>query len=154
MSAGEMGRAAYRLGLAAAKRRDLRAALTYAEFACLLIPAQGDTVYENTAYENAKRLAEICRYELGDAEDAWEPAEVCLLARQKKWKAAALAARRLPRQSVRSLSIQGCLWALAKHDARAADCFAGVLEKDCGNRLAAEALAEIVRRRKCFWRFF
>ncbi|MDR2404635.1 MAG: hypothetical protein LBD78_11485 [Spirochaetaceae bacterium] len=147
--AGGIGRAAYRLALAAAKRRDLSAALAYAEFACLLMPNQGDA-----AYEDAARLAEICRYELGDAEDPWEAEAVYLLARQKKWKAAALAVRRLSRQSVRLLTIQGCLWALAKHDARAADCFARVLEKDCGNRLAAEALAEIVRRRKCFWRFF
>jgi hypothetical protein len=141
--AGGIGRRYYRLGLAAAKQRDLSAALMYAEFACVLDRAQ----------EGAQRLAEICRYEMG-AGDARDLEAAGLLAKQKQWKAAALAARRLSPQSVRLLTIQGCLWALARHDGRAAECFAGALEKDRGNRLAAKALAEICRRRKFFWRFF
>jgi hypothetical protein len=101
------------------------AALGYAEFACLLTSDQQDAAYENTAHENTMQLAKICRYELGDAQDAWQPGAeaVYLLTRQKKWKAAAQAARKLPHQSVRFLSIQGCLWALAKHDAPAEDAF-------------------------------
>jgi hypothetical protein len=144
------------MGLAAAKRRDLSAALAYAEFACLLTSDQQDAAYKNTAHENAMQLAKICRYELGDAQDARQPGAeaVYLLARQKKWKAAAQAARRLPHQSVRFLSIQGCLWALAKHYAQAADCFARVLEKDCGNRFAVQSFAETSRRRMRLWRFF
>jgi hypothetical protein len=166
----------YRLALGAAKRRDLRTALVYADFACILGASYfadtaylGDTGYSQDAARfgdaahledaeylaDAERLAEICRYELGE-EDAREPEleAVGLLVRQKKWKAAALAARGLPHQSVRILMVQGCLWALARDDARAMDCFAGALTKDRGNRLAADALAEIARRRRCFWRIF
>jgi hypothetical protein len=145
MKAAEMGARYYRLGLGAAKRRDLSAALRYASFACILAP-------EHTG---AARLAEICRYELGedsgeDSEPAFE--RLVFLAGQKKWKAAAQAARSVPRQSVRLLNIQGCLWALAKRRAPAADCFAKALAKDRGNRLAAEALAGLGRPR--FRRFF
>jgi hypothetical protein len=146
MTGAGMGDRYYRLALGAAKRRDLRAALVYADFACILGASH---------LADATHLAELCRYELGE-DDAQEPEleTVGRLARQKKWKAAALAARELPRQSVRLLTMQGCLWALAKNDARATDCFAGALAKDRGNRLAADALAEIARRRKWFWRFF
>ncbi|MDR3162071.1 MAG: hypothetical protein LBU28_10740 [Spirochaetaceae bacterium] len=147
MTGAEMGRRYYRLALGAAQRRDLSAARVYAEFAGILAPDHGD----------AAHLAEICRYELGEG-DAPDLEAAGLLAKQRKWKAAALAAQGLPHQSVRSLMVQGCLWALAKHDGRAADCFAGALAKDRGNRRAADALAEIGRRRrkipKCFWRFF
>ncbi|MDR1904787.1 MAG: hypothetical protein LBQ88_21190 [Treponema sp.] len=137
----------YRLGLAAAKQRNLSGALRYACFACLLDPG----------HDGAERLAEICRYELGENRD--EPQEpgverLGVLAEQKKWKAAAKAARGLPRQSVRILNMQGCLWALANRYARAADCFARALAKDRGNMLAVEALAELGRRRTYFWRFF
>jgi tetratricopeptide (TPR) repeat protein len=159
----------YRLGLAAAKRRDLSAALRYADLARLLkpqdrtnAPVQGDALYENgEVYKNgepeqddAARLAEICRHELGSGavNDGME--QVAALAEQKKWQAAAKAAKAIPRQNVRVLNIQGCLWALAKRYARAADCFAASLAKDRGNRLAADALAEIGKQRKYFWRFF
>ncbi|MDR1949286.1 MAG: hypothetical protein LBQ38_07840 [Spirochaetaceae bacterium] len=146
MKAAEMGARYYRLGLGAAKRRDLSAALRYASFACILDPEHGD----------AARLREICRQELGEApgEDR-EPAleRLGLLVRQKKWRAAALLARSLP-QNVRLLNVRGCLWALAKRHAAASDCFARALAKDRGNRLAAEALAELGRRSSCFWRFF
>jgi tetratricopeptide (TPR) repeat protein len=133
----------YRLALAAAKRRDLTAALRYADFAAVLNPEHDDAV----------RLAEICRYEL---EETQEPVleRIGLLAEQKKWKAAAKEAGAVSHRSVRLLNIQGCLWALAKRYAPAADCFAGALAKDRGNTLAADALAELGRRRKCFWRFF
>jgi hypothetical protein len=136
----------YRLGLGAAKRRDLSAALVYADLARILDPE----------HEAASRLAEICRIELGDTGEATEPTleRIALLANQKKWKAAALAAKGLPHQNVRLLSIQGCLWALAKRRGPALDCFAQVLEKDRGNTLAAEARAELGRRRNFFGGFF
>jgi hypothetical protein len=146
----------YRLGLAAANRRDLSAALRYAELARLLkSPVPGDALAENGEPEqdDVSRLAEICRHERGnDAEDGLE--QVAALAEQKKWQAAAAAAKAVPRQSVRLLNIQGCLWVLAKRYARAADCFAASLAKDRGNRLAADALVEIGKQRKYFWRFF
>jgi hypothetical protein len=140
----ETARRYYRLGLGAAQRRDLSAALRYADFACVL----------NPGYEDAARLGEICRDELG--ETGGEPVfeRLSLLAEQKKWKAAALAARGVSRQTVRLLNIQGCLWALAKRYDLAADCFAGAWAKDHGNTLAAKALAGLDRRRNCFWRFF
>jgi hypothetical protein len=176
----DMARRYYRLGLAAAKRRDLGSALRYADLACLLkslgrayAPNQSDMLHEdgeprqdNTLYQGGmpheddepepddmSRLAEICRYELGnDAEGGLE--QVAALAGQKKWQAAAAAAKAVPRQTVRLLNIQGCLWYLAKRYAYAADCFANALAKDRGNRLAADALVEIRRQRKYFWRFF
>jgi hypothetical protein len=161
--AADMAGRYYRLGLAAAKRRDLSSALRYAEFACLLkslartdAPKQNGVLHENGGPEedDAARLAEICRCELGNGavNDGLEP--VAALAGQKKWQAAATAAKAIPRQDARLLNIQGCLWALAKRYARAADCFAASLAKDRGNRLAADALAEIGRQRKYFWRFF
>jgi hypothetical protein len=144
VSPEEIARRYYRLGLGAAERRDVSAALRYADFACILNPGYGDAAY----------LGEICRYELGgeDGEPAFE--RLRLLAGQKKWKAAALAARGVSRQTVRLLNIQGCLWALAKRYDLGADCFSGALAKDRGNTLAAEALASLGRRRNCFWRFF
>jgi tetratricopeptide (TPR) repeat protein len=141
-----MGGRYYRLGLAAARRRDLRAALACAEFARLLDPEHGD----------AARLGEICRIELGEAGETRGPEleRIVLLAGKKKWKAAALAARGLSRQSVRLLNIEGCLWALAKRYGAAADCFAQALERDRGNALAAEALVCLGRRRKFLGGFF
>jgi hypothetical protein len=146
----EMARRYYRLGLGAAKRRDLSAALCYADFACVLDPG----------HEDAARLAEICRQELGDTGEAQEAAQeaalekIGFLAGQKKWKAAAVTAGGVSPQTVRLLNIQGCLWALAKRDDRAADCFAGALAKDRGSALAVEALACLGQRRKFFRRFF
>jgi hypothetical protein len=171
---GELGRRYYRLALAAAKRRDLTAALRYAGFACRILDMEhGDAAYrqampylrdtwytENTSYtegtshlENALRLVEICRYELGETR---EPAleRFDLLVKQKKWKAAAGEAGTVSHQSVRLLNIQGCLWALAKCYALAADCFTRALAKDRGNIFAVDALAELGRQRKYFWRFF
>ncbi|MDR0376944.1 MAG: hypothetical protein LBH70_04035 [Spirochaetaceae bacterium] len=143
MSPEDTARRYYRLGLGAAARRDLSAALRYAEFACILNPGYGD----------AARLGEICRYELGDDDD--EPAleHVSLLAGQKKWKAAAVAAGNVSRQTVRLLNIQGCLWTLAKRYDLGADCFARALAKDRGNALAPEALACLGRRQNSFWSF-
>jgi hypothetical protein len=144
MSPEEIARRYYRLGLGAAKRRDLSAALRYAEFACILSPV----------YEDAVCLRQICRDELEGEKD--EPAleRISFLAKQKKWKAAALAARAVSRQTVGLLNIQGCLWALAKRYGFAADCFAGAWAKDRGNTFAAGALASLGRRRNCLWRFF
>jgi tetratricopeptide (TPR) repeat protein len=144
----DLGRRYYRLGLGAAKRRDLSAALVYAKFALLLNPEQG----------GAGRLAEICRIELGEAGGEPQAPESCLnriilLAGKKKWKAAALAAQGAA-PSVRLLIIQGCLWALAKRYGSAADCFAKALTRDRGNVLAVEALACLGRRRKFLGGFF
>jgi hypothetical protein len=134
------------MGLGAARRRDLNAALAYAEFACLLAPE----------HPGAVRLAGICRIERGEAGDMPEPERnrILLRAGQKKWKAAALLAKSAAHQSVRVLNIQGCLWALAKRYGPAADCFAKALAKDRGNVLAAQALAELGRRRKFLGGFF
>ena len=139
----DLGMRYYRLGLGAAKGRNLSRALAYAEFARIF----------NPAHEEAARLAEICRIELGETR---EPVleTLGLLAGKKKWKAAALAAKRADHQSVRLLGIQGCLWALAKRYGPAADCFTKALAKDRGNALAAEALAELGRRRKFPGGFF
>jgi hypothetical protein len=141
----------YRLGLAAAKRRDLSAALRYASYAALL----------DLGHDDAARLAEICRRELGgdgDDEPGADPRgdlkKALALTRQKKWAAAARETRKIPHPSVRLLNMQGCLWALAKRGAPAADCFARALEKDRGNLLAREALACLGRRQTLFWRFF
>jgi hypothetical protein len=141
-----IARRCYRLGLGAAKRRDLEAALNYASLARSLDPG----------HEGAERLAEICRRELGGTDDPGEPALEGLmpLIRQKKWKAAAVEAKRLPHQSVWLLTVQGCLWALAKRYDPAIGCFAGALARDRGNLLAANALAELNRRRKFLGRLF
>jgi tetratricopeptide (TPR) repeat protein len=138
-----LGRRYYRQGLAAARRRDIRAALAYAEFARLLDPENAD----------AARLGEICGYELGEGR---EPVleRAAILAGQKKWKAAALAARGADHQSVRLLTIAGCLWALAKRYGAAADCFAQALARDRGNALAAKALVDLGRRRRFIGGFF
>jgi tetratricopeptide (TPR) repeat protein len=136
----------YRLGLAAAKRRNLSAALSYAEFSRLL----------EAEHEGAARLAEICRAELGESGETPEPEfdRLGLLAGQKKWKAAVLAAKDLSPQTVRLLNIRGCLWALAKRYRPAADCFTRALAKDRGNALAAEALVCLGSRRNFLGGFF
>jgi hypothetical protein len=145
MSPEDLGGRYYRLGLGAAKRRNLSAALAYAKIALLLAPG----------HEGAARLAEICRIERGEAGAPGEPDpasylnRIALLAGKKKWKAAALAAKGAP-QSARLLNIQGCLWALAKRRRSAADCFAKALTRDRGNVLAAEALADCLGRRRKF----
>jgi tetratricopeptide (TPR) repeat protein len=153
----ELGLRYYRLALSAAGRRDLTNAVVYARYACLLDPQHSD----------AAALLGLCLYELGESEaprsadapvigeaqditaDALE--RVRSLMEQKKWRAAARAARAIPHQSVRILNIQGCIFAGAKRYALASDCFAKALAKDRGNRLAAEALAELAPRRKRFW---
>ncbi|MDR2210381.1 MAG: hypothetical protein LBO65_02800 [Spirochaetaceae bacterium] len=146
----DMGGRYYRLGLGAAKRRNLSAALAWADFARVLDPA----------HEGAARLAEICRIELGGAGEAAAPGapsplnRIGPLAGKKKWKAAALAARKAAHQTVRLLNIQGCLWALAKRYGAASDCFTQALAKDRGNALAVEALASLGRRRRFLGGFF
>jgi tetratricopeptide (TPR) repeat protein len=149
MDSREIARRYYRLGLAAAKRRDLTAALRYALLSDVLSPKDGD----NSCHEDAARLAEICRSELGDTRDpAFE--RIALLVKQKKWVVAARAAGAVSDKSVKLLNIQGCLWALAGRYAPAMDCFGKALAKDRRSILAADALAELARRRKSFWRFF
>ena len=147
----------YRLGLAAAKRRNVSLALRYAERACVLDALSQNDTPDMPPDSGAQHLAEICRYELGEEAAPFENAEmerVSVLAGQKKWRTAAAAAKSVSPQSVRLLNIQGCLWALANRSARAADCFTKALAKDRGNRLATDALVEIGRRRPLFWRFF
>jgi tetratricopeptide (TPR) repeat protein len=145
ISPEEIGARYFRLALGAAEQRDLSAALGYVSFARILDPGHG----------GAARLEELCRYELGtDGDEGQGLEKVGLLAGKKKWKEAANAARDFPRQNARLLNIQGCLWALAKRYARAADCFARALAVDRGDRLAAEALAGLARQRAFFWRFF
>jgi tetratricopeptide (TPR) repeat protein len=146
IDAGAFAGRYYRLGLAAAKRRNLGAALAYADFSRALAPE----------HEGAVRLAEICRTELGEPGEIPEPEldRICLLAAQKKWKAAALAAKALSPQTVRLLNIRGCLWALAKRYGPAADCFTKALAKDRGNALAADALVCLCPRRNFLGGFF
>jgi hypothetical protein len=153
ISPDEIARRYYRLGLAAAKRRDLTAALRYAYFACILTPEGGDESGPQDTARDAMRLADLCRHELGEVRGpAFE--QIGLLVKRKKWAAAARAARAASDQSVRLLNIQGCLWALARRYAPAMDCFASALAKDRGSAFAADALAETGRRRNCLWRFF
>jgi hypothetical protein len=136
----------YRLGLAAAKRREVSLALRYAECACVL-----DSLYENDAPTDsgARHLAKICRHELGEDTAAFEDADrkkmdrIYVLAGEKKWQEAAKTAKSVSHQNVRLLNIQGCLWALANRYVSAADCFTNALAKDRGNRLAVDALVEI-----------
>jgi hypothetical protein len=129
----------YHLALAAAKRRDLSAALRYAFFVRALDPGHDD----------AARLAELCLGELGEDSQGLEKAAA--LAARRKW---ARAARALPKpRSVRLLDIAGCLWALAGRRARAAECFAGALAKDRGDTLARDALAGLGLKRS-LRRFF
>ncbi|MFP3040309.1 hypothetical protein LQZ19_00670 [Treponema primitia] len=147
-----LSRRYFRLGLAAAKQRYLDAALRYAQCASILDP-------ENN---NAAHLAEICRHELdGSPGEDQIPEQVVVLIKKKSWsRAAQLLGNLHPsgsvecQQSVRCLAIQGCLWALAKHRAKAADCFRSVLLRDRGNTLAVEALSDIGVLRPLFRRFF
>jgi tetratricopeptide (TPR) repeat protein len=145
---GEIARYYYRIALGAAKRRDLSAACAWAKYALLLDDGQ----------EGAAALLEICRRERGGPEceqdEAGGLAEIRRLAGQKKYAAAARAAERIPRQSVRILNIRGCLFAAAGRYERAADCFTRALMRDRSNRLAMDALAELNRRRKPFWKLW
>jgi hypothetical protein len=156
-----LGARYYRLALAAAARRDLSRAALYARYAVTL----------DHEHRDAVKLLRLCRYELGepggterlpeelaDSADPGIPGEpekglekVRLFAEGRAWREAARAARSLPRQSVRVLNIQGCLWALANDPAKGADYFARALIKDRSNRIASEGLAELTRKRRRFW---
>jgi tetratricopeptide (TPR) repeat protein len=144
----ELGTRYYRLALSAAAQRNLSSAQLYARYACLF---DGD-------HEDAAKLLDLCLYELG--ESAGGEAEglddglgsVRALAEKKQWRAAAKAAGAVPRQSVRVLNIQGCLWAAADCYAKAAGCFAKALAKDRDNQLAAAALADLAQRPQGFWK--
>jgi tetratricopeptide (TPR) repeat protein len=146
-----LARRYYRLGLAAAKQRDLSAALRYAQCASLLDPENAD----------APLLAEICERELGGSPGEEQmPGQAAAFMKQKSWARAARVLEKAPQQSVRCVCMQGCLWALAKRRAKATDCFARALVKDRGNPLALEALMElgpqrcVPLERLFFWRFF
>jgi hypothetical protein len=125
----------YRLGLTAAKQRYLTVALKYAECAFLMDPENAD----------ASALAEICRNELGCALTSEQiPEQVITLIQQKNWLEAARVLEKVSQQSVRLLSVQGCLWALLNRWVLSADYFARVLEKDRGNQLALEVLTQFI----------
>jgi tetratricopeptide (TPR) repeat protein len=134
----EMGRFYYRLALGAAVRRDIKTALGYAYYACLL----------DSEHEDAAKLLAICRQEKDTSDGELE--QVRQLAGEKKWLEAARAGQAVEK-NVRLLSIQGCLFAIAGRDAQAIDCFAHALEKDGSDRLAASALAELRGRKKPFF---
>jgi tetratricopeptide (TPR) repeat protein len=146
----ELGMRYYRLALSAAARRKLSSALLYARYARLFDGEHGD----------AAKLLDLCLYELGetagiggiDGDTHADLAAIRALAEKKQWRAALKAARAVPRQSVRVLNIQGCLWAEVKSYAKAADCFARALAKDRDNRLAAAALADLAQRPNRFWK--
>jgi hypothetical protein len=145
----DLGARYYRLALSAAAARNLSGAVLYARYAVLL----------DRGHRNAAKLLELCLRELGEPggaeifpETPDGPLEkVRLLAAEKRWREAARAARDIPGQNARVLNIQGCLWALAKDTAKGADYFVRALGKDRFNRLAAEGLAELIRKRKPFW---
>ncbi|MCL2107602.1 MAG: hypothetical protein FWH26_11175 [Oscillospiraceae bacterium] len=159
----ELDRHYYRLALSMAARRDLSGAASHARTALAINGENGQ----------AKRLLEICLYELG------EPAPVSnmpcdahrgdlngqtglgdiihrlndLRARTGKIKRrkAMRLLKGLHRQSVRSLNMQGCLCAIDGKYRKAARFFALALEKDRGSGLAAAGLAEASKRRG-LWR--
>ncbi|GHV20508.1 hypothetical protein FACS189494_04410 [Spirochaetia bacterium] len=138
-----LARRYYRLGLAAAEDCCLGLALQYAECASIMDP-QDDA---------AAHLAKICRHELGvDIEQI--PEQVIDLIKKKSWAKAARLMADVPHRNVRFLAMQGSLWALAKRQTKAANCFQRVLAKDRLNRVALEALKELNVQRKLFWRFF
>ena len=145
----DLGARYYRLALSAAASRNLSGAVLYARYAVLL----------DREHQNAEKLLGLCLRELGESGGAESFPEnsdgllekVRFLAAEKKWREAARVARDIPRQSARVLNIQGCLWALAKDTAKGADYFIRALGKDRFNHLAAEGLAELIRKRKPFW---
>ncbi|GMO39204.1 MAG: hypothetical protein Ta2F_15600 [Termitinemataceae bacterium] len=140
-----LSRSYYRLGLAAAKQRYLSAALKYAQCAAVM----------DSEDKNVLQLEEICRSELyGYPSTKQIPENIINLVKQKKYLKAAQLLSSNPDQSVRCLSMQGCLWALAKRNSKAADCFMRVLEKDRGNKLALQAVMELQSQCKPFWRLF
>ena len=157
-----LGERYYRLGLFAAKNRELHLAADFARKARLFDPA----------HENAAKLLGLCLYERGDLAAAREILtsfpelagaaeeadtrqksgfdQIRQLTRQGKWRKAAGVAAEIPHQSPRVLCVQGCLYAKGKRYGAAAKAFAAALEKDPGNRLAARGLQETARR-KWFW---
>jgi tetratricopeptide (TPR) repeat protein len=144
----------YRLGLMAARRRDLKGAALYARYALAL----------NVEHGGAAKLLEICLEELGESASggnapngsetpAGPLAAIRALVEKKKWRAAEKIAELLPIQSVRILNIRGCLLAAAKSYARAAACFAKALTMDRFNSLAAEGFAETSRPGAFIWKW-
>ena len=153
----------YLIALSAASERDLSRAAMHARFSHMLC-----------ATEKASHLAKLCMEELGEtpgrpvrlinvggmalvahtprADDGL--AGIRSLVKDRKWLAAACQAKALPKQSVRVLNMRGCIYAQARLYGKAIECFSKALEKDCGNRLAIEGLAEAIRRRREFWRFY
>jgi len=148
----------YRLALNCACRHDLSSAVVFARRALIL----------NAGLDDARRLLGICLFELGELDSASYAligqdelrdavheqralaacvlARASSLARQKKWRKADAHLRGLMHQSVRILTIRGCINASAKRYKAAASLFAQALEKDKGNRAAREYLAESAKR--------
>jgi len=126
----------YRMGLARAKNRDLSGAAVYARTALSLNP-------EN---ERAKKLLEICLSEIG---------RPLGLSNHKITINGFIARRRamsflgsLPHQSVNILNIQGLICAIAGKYRKSAVFFAAALEKDKGNKLAADGLSAVLKRQQ------
>lgn len=128
----------YRLALARARDNDLSGAVRLAKLALLL----------NEKHEKARKLHEICMYELGGTGNISEAqfrdlsGSMGFLARRK-----ALSLLKSEPQNVRVLNIQGLLYALSGRYKKAAAFFAAALEKDSGNELAARCLIEAAKRR-------
>ena len=154
----------YRLALYKAKRRDLSGAVQYARRALRI----------DAGNKKARLLLGVCLYELGDLENAVifleESTDILIdaryeqelvgkkldqareLAESGKWRKAEASLRDIEHQSVRILTIRGCMKAAAGKYLPAADIFARALEKDKENRAAAAYLAEAAGRgNKAFW---
>jgi uncharacterized Fe-S cluster-containing protein len=147
----------YRLALARAKARDLTGAINYAR--CSL--------YVNPENERAKKLLEICFLETGcptyfkASQDGVEgplealkslkgilghtEGENAVTGLITRIKAMSLI-NDIPDDNVRVLNIKACACAVLGKRKKAARFFAMALERDRGNRLAAEGLRQVCKR--------
>ncbi|MDR1531760.1 MAG: hypothetical protein LBS62_06195 [Clostridiales bacterium] len=121
----------YRLALAAAARRDISCALSYAPLM-------------DMSDAKAAKLMEICQTELGKI-----PPELAELVRRREFRAV-LRALRTCYKSVRVLNLEGCLLAIGGRYGSAAKCFASALARDHGNIFARDCLMEVSMRRGFF----
>ncbi|MDR1439511.1 MAG: hypothetical protein LBJ10_05725, partial [Clostridiales bacterium] len=137
----------------------------------------GAALADDTRGGAARRLLGLCLFELGDlrraegvlaafpdlagaASEAREREQAGLgearrFLERGKWREALKAVEEIPHQSVRLLSIRGCILAEAGNCAKAGELFAQACERDRGGRAARECLMEAaMRRRKPFWGAF
>lgn len=153
----------YRLALSCAQRRDLAAAVRYAQSALCF----------NAQNKRASRLLGLCLYELGEpvpttyknltkdkalieASEEHERTRAVMViisdcTRSKRFLKAEAIARKISHQSARILVIRGCLLASAGKYGKAAKLFSAALEKDRGNVLTSAFLTEALKRRRYFW---